>query len=139
MKPPIRPEVLQALLAEVTQLQRAFRKVHRPVVVKLLLLPAMPIVWGVDAYLRLLQETYERFLGVRSETRGFVPKAFARYVAWGLYAKGWDVADDSMITSISRFVHGIYRVWLWGVVMWELGFSFVLWYVLITRVFERFW
>lgn len=139
MKPIVRPEVLQVLLAEVTQVQRGFRKIHRPVVMRLLLLPAMPIVWGVDAYLRLVKETYEQLLGVRSETSGLVSRAFARYVAWGLYAKGWDVADDSMITSIRRFVRGIYRLWLWGVVMWELGFSFVLWYVLITRVFERFW
>ncbi|GIV04937.1 MAG: hypothetical protein KatS3mg016_1987 [Fimbriimonadales bacterium] len=134
MRSTARPEVLHRLLAEVMQLQHRFRRAHAPLVVRLFLLPALPITWAIDTYLRLLKESYEYLLGIRSDCGGLLRAVLTRYVAWGLFAKGWDRADDAMLESIARFVRGINRVWLIGVLVWEGAFSLVIWYIVATSI-----
>lgn len=137
MRTTARPEVLHRLLAEVMQLQHRFRRAHAPLAVRLFLLPALPITWTVDTYLRLLKESYEHLLGICSDCGGLLRTVLTRYVAWGLFAKGWDMADDAMIESITRFVRVINRVWLIGVLVWEGVFSLVIWYILMVSVLRH--
>lgn len=134
VKPEVRPAVLQALLAEVTRLQSGFRKLHRLFLVRLLLLPALPVTWALDYWLRLLKGAYEQLLDGRGGSASCV---FARFVAWGLMAKGWDIADDQLIGSIRRFVNRVNRVWLIGVLLWEVLFSLAVWYMLIAWLIGR--
>lgn len=135
MKSTVRPEVLHRLLAEVMQLQHRFRRAHSLLALRLFLLPALPITWAIDTYLRLLKESYECLLGIRSDCGGLLHTVFfTRYVAWGLWAKGWDRADDAMLESIARFVRVIYRVWLMGILLWEGVFSLVIWYIVATSI-----
>lgn len=130
VKPAIRPEVLRVLLAEATRLHSGFRKAHAFVPARILLLPALPITLILDYWLRLLRGAYEQLLEA-SRSSGVNPRGLARYVVWGLMAKGWDVADDQLIDSIKRFVSLVNKAWLVGVVLWETLFSLLVWYLLI--------
>lgn len=128
-----RPEVLQTLLAEVTRLHRDFRRVHRFILIRLLLLPALPITALFDYWLRLEKRAYQELLSGSDKSTTFSP--LTRYVAWGLMAKGWDVADDRLIQSIARFTRFTGKIGLVGIIVWESLFSLVAWYWVVGWLF----